>query len=411
MINLPHEKCYGCRACLNACPKDAISMPEDEYGFTYPKVDYNKCIQCGLCIKACPELNSYTLHTPNQVLALEPISYEVKEKSASGGLASVLSSYIISIGGVVYGCCEENYKSIGHIRVNQLEDLPKLQSSKYVHSDIRLTYKEARQDLITGKTVLFTGTPCQISGLLRFLGKDYENLITMDLVCHGVPPLRMLIQQVESYPEINHLESDKVNVEFRWKEKQFSTDTLQIYFGMRLKYFKDNSEEIILQENPVENAYMRSFLTELSLRENCYSCPYACKERIADITAADFWGLGSIIPSDLNAQSGVSLALINTKKGGKIFEEIKDKFTVHEQSFEQATLRNRCLTRPYNKPYLRSKFLSYYTRYGLVEGMRKLDPIHHLEKNTIIRLLRKNKVGNLGVRVIFKIIRKIKKLK
>ena len=217
MINLPHEKCYGCQGCRNICPKDAISMQEDEYGYKYPLVDYDKCIKCGLCLKVCPELNSYTLNSPQKVLAVVAKDKEIVKTTASGGFATLLSEKIIDEGGVVYGCSETNFETIGHIRVDNQKDLCKLKNSKYVHSDIRLTYREAKKDLDIGRKVLFTGTPCQISGLLGFLRKQYDNLITMDLVCHGVPPMKMLKEQVLSYPEIQNVPHEDIFVKFRWK--------------------------------------------------------------------------------------------------------------------------------------------------------------------------------------------------
>lgn len=406
MINLPHEKCYGCQGCLNICPKDAISMKEDEYGYRYPEVDYQKCVKCGLCIKACPELNSYSLNAPQHIYAAVVDNNETLSTSASGGFASVLSEYVIRRGGTVYGCCEDNFETIGHIRIDSLNDLGKIKNSKYVHSDIRHTFREAKKDLESGRNVLFTGTPCQISGLLGFLRKPYDNLLTMDLVCHGVPPMKMLREQVLSYPECKNVSPDNIYVDFRWKEKiRSGYDRGHIRFGLRTAIRSGSNLRIVRTENDTVNPYMRCFQTGISLRENCLGCPYARKERISDLTAADFWGLGRSISSDMFDLDGVSLILVNTDKGEEYFKAIRDSFNIQERTFDEAKLCNRCLSKPFKRLENRDKFLKIYKESGLITAALATDTIHKFESNAIIRLARKNRISNFGIRVIFKLLR------
>jgi len=404
MINLPHEKCYGCQGCLNACPKDAISMKEDECGYRYPFVDHNKCIKCGLCLKVCPELNSYDLNAPKNVYAVTSKDKLIIKTAASGGFSSVLANYIISRGGVVYGCSEENFEKIGHVRIDNINNLNKIKNSKYVHSDIRLTYREAKADLNKGKVVLFSGTPCQISGLLGFLRKPYNNLLTLDLVCHGVPPMKMLREQVRSYPEVRDIPSEDIIVDFRWKEK-IRNGCFRIRYGLRTAIRNGMQMRVIRKENDTVNSYMRCFQTGISLRENCLHCPYARKERVSDITAADFWGLGRDIDSDMFDLDGVSLVLVNSIKGTHYFNRIKDAFNIQERTFEEAKLKNRCLSQPFERLKERDNFLRLCQEKGLITAAKATDPVHCFESNTIIKFLRTNRISNFGVRLLSKTLR------
>ena len=404
MINLPHEKCYGCQGCLNVCPKDAISMKEDDCGYRYPSVDDDKCIRCGLCIKVCPELNSYDLNAPANVYAVVSKDKSIVKTTASGGFSNVLANYIISHGGVVYGCAEENFENIGHVRIDNINHLDKIKNSKYVHSDIRLTYRKAKADLDNGKDVLFTGTPCQISGLLGYLRKRYDNLLTMDLVCHGVPPMKMLREQVLSYPELKDVPHEDIFVDFRWKE-DIRSGCGSIRYGLRTAIRSGERMKVVRKENDTINSYMRCFQTGISLRENCLRCPYARKERISDITAADFWGLGRDIDSEMFDLNGVSLILVNTAKGTRYFNEIKDAFVIQERTFEEAKLCNRCLSQPFEKLRERDRFLKICRENGMITAAKATDPIHRFEANTIIQCLRKNRISNFGVRCLSKGLR------
>lgn len=385
MINLPHEQCYGCQGCLNICPQDAIFMVEDEYGYRYPQINLGKCVDCDLCKKVCPELNQITLNSPIKILAAQSKNKDVFRTTASGGVCYSLSIEIINRGGIVYGCAEKDFQTIKHIRVDCIDDLNQLKNSKYVHSDINHTYREARKDLNMGRLVLFTGTPCQISGLKMFLRKQYDNLITVDLICHGVPPMKMLREQVLSYPEVKHVKPEDIFVDFRWKSSVRS-GCHDIRYGLRTKVRSGSSFRVIREENDIINAYMRCFQTGISLRDNCLRCPYAKRERVSDITAADFWGLGSDkIPSDLVASKGVSLLLINTKVGNDLFNSIKSDFEVRKQSYEEAKLFNRCLYAPFKYHPKRDAFLKLYKTQGLIKATTLTDSLYRFETTNIVR--------------------------
>lgn len=407
MINLPKEKCCGCGACYNICPKGAISMRPDECGYVYPHIDQQICIDCGLCDKVCPEFRDKSFNDPQSVYALVGKDKEFHQESASGGFATILGREIVRQGGVVYGCSEKNFYTIRHIRVEKEKDLSLLRNSKYVHSDIKRTYEEAKNDLKKKRKVLFTGTPCQIAGLYGYLGKRYDNLLTMDLVCHGVPPMRMLKEQVLSYPEIKGICPEDIWVDFRWKIQSGSYKG--IHYGLRTAVRNgDGSYKVLREEDDIINAYMRCFQTGISLREHCFQCPYTVKKRISDITAADFWGIGSVVSSSMYDQRGVSLILLNTDNGILHFDSVKKYFEIERHSFEEAALSNRCLSAPLARLSQRDEFLRIYRKKGLFAAAKATDPRHRFESMKLVRFLRGNRILNFGLRLVGKIIRVIR---
>lgn len=394
-------------------------MVEDECGYRYPHIDIDKCIDCSLCEKVCPELHTYELNKPFEILAAQAKDDQVFRTTASGGVCYTLANEIINRGGVVYGCSEKDFQTIRHIRIDCAEHLSLIKNSKYVHSDINHTYRAARKDLNAGRPVLFTGTPCQISGLRMFLRKPYDNLFTIDFVCHGVPPMKMLREQVLSYPEIKGIAPEDIHVDFRWKTFSRSGRPKGVRYGLRTLCATRSGAALrpLREENDVVNAYMRCFLTGISLRENCLRCPYAREERISDITAADFWGLGSeAIPSDLDASKGVSMVLINTPKGRELFNSVKNEFELRHQTFDEAKMFNRCLYAPFKRLPKRELFLKIYREKGLFAAASATDRLHRFETNKAIRLLRSNRATNnvisLCIRCVVStrsIIRHIKK--
>lgn len=379
-------------------------MQEDKYGFIYPVVDAVTCIRCGLCLKVCPELTPPVFHMPKNVYALSNKDFYTQLTTSSAGFSSTLSAYVINNDGVVYGCSQENFENVCHIRVDNIDDLEKLKSSKYVHSDISNTYQAAKQDLDRGITVLFTGTPCQIAGLLGFLRKPYNNLITMDVICHGVPPMKMLKEQVRAYSKTKNVPAKDIRVSYRWKESRHSKPTI-VKFGLMTEICKDGKFNVVKKENDNINPYMRCFQTGISLRENCLQCPYARTERISDFTAADFWGIGQEVKSELIDNNGVTLLLTNTEKGEQLFKKIKNNFIIEEHTIEEAKIRNRCLTQPFPRLKERDRFLEIYSRNGLYAAVYATDSVYRHEIKPIVRLMRSSKYTNFILRGVNKLIR------
>lgn len=404
-ITLPNELCTGCSACMNICPVTAISMQENRFGFIHPYIDPQICIKCHQCEKTCPVYVEVEKREPLKVFAVVSKQIENRNNYASGGLVTQLANIVLSKQGIVYGCFEENYKKIEHIRITDIRDIPKIAVSKYVQSDIDLIFKNVKQDLLDNKNVLFTGTPCQIAGLLNYLKKPYENLITVDLVCHGVPNKKMLENQIDSLLK-NKFDLSNIKVSFRWKKQDKNNP---IVFGLRL-YKKDiqNLEYLLFkEENEMYNPYMNAFLKGFIYRESCYKCDYSCKKRVSDITAADFWGLGYFIPSNFDASKGVSLALLNTKKGLSIFNDIKENVLIENHTLEEACKYNHNLNSPTPKPVFYNKYFEYYNQKGITKAQKKFDRKFRFDNNALIKFLYIHKYSSIFIRLIIKVLYKM----
>lgn len=304
------ENCTGCGACYNKCPKKAIKMVYNEYGFYVPKIDEEKCINCGLCEKICPidKYKSQNIENP-KVFAFQNKDEETLYKCASGGAFAKLANDIIKQNGVVYGVVYDENMTVCHTRCDNIKDLEKMYSSKYVQSNIGETFKFAKQDLENGKTVLFSGTPCQIAGLKSYLQKDYENLITVDLVCHGVPS-PLVFERYKQ--EIKLSKDDKIlNIDFRSKIN-----------GWNPYYVSIKTEKQNIEIQASKSDYIKLFLNNLNINTSCLNCQFNGFPRIADLTLGDFWGVDNY-DKTLNNNKGLSIIIINSEKGQNIFNNMQ----------------------------------------------------------------------------------------
>ena len=305
------EDCCGCGACMQTCPKNAIKMEPDDKGFLYPEIDYSLCIECGMCDKVCGFDKDYAkIKTEPLIYAVKHKNDDVRSKSTSGGLFTALSDYALENNGVVFGVTFDKDLSVIHSMAENDEKRNKFRGSKYVQSNILNTYKEAKEQLEEGKIVVFTGTPCQISGLRTYLTKDYENLFTVDLLCHGVPSNKLWLEFIKI---VEKRAKDKVeNANFRDKNIGWGRSTFKFYYKNR----KTNVHG--------ERSFSDLFYLNVMLRESCYNCKFRSYARPSDITIADFWGIDSFKP-EINDDKGMSLAMINSDKGKKLFDIIKEK--------------------------------------------------------------------------------------
>lgn len=333
MIDIQDKtECSGCSACKNICPRNAISMVEDEYGFLYPHINYNACINCNLCEKVCPIINSSKeeLEVPKAYAAFNK-DEKIRMQSSSGGVFTLLASKIINMGGVVYGASFNEKFLVVHDKAKTKEEIQKFRGSKYIQSELKNVFKEIRNLLQDDKYVLFTGTPCQVEGLKSFLGKEYSKLYTQDLICHGVPSKKVWEKYLESKEKINN--SEIKNVSFRNKENK-GWNKYQIFLEyQKNKEYIDHSEDI----------FMKIFLNDIALRDSCYKCKFKKKHRISDITLADFWGINNVIPK-MNDEKGTSLVIVNSKKGQDLMNEIKENIVYEEVDFEKAISNNLSMT-------------------------------------------------------------------
>ena len=334
------QNCCACEACVNSCPKAAISMQEDEFGFRYPQIDNSNCIECGLCQKVCAFQNIDEVNLPIKTHVAAAKDNNLISKSASGGIFAVLAKKIISNGGYVCGATltiENDKVNVKHILIDKEEDIKLLQGSKYVQSNINGCFKKIKQLLMDGKTVLFSGTPCQCAGLKAFLRKPYENLIIVDIICHGVPNQRFL----NDYLEYKY--SSKVQItNFAFRDKSSGWGLLG-----RIDYKNGASKTI-----PAGlSSYYSLFLDSQTYRENCYNCKYASRNRPGDLTLGDYWGIQRehpelIASKKYNPERGISCIIVNTVKGQSILKSIENNIVIDDSTYEKVANRNTQLLQP-----------------------------------------------------------------
>ncbi|MDD3415814.1 MAG: Coenzyme F420 hydrogenase/dehydrogenase, beta subunit C-terminal domain [Lachnospiraceae bacterium] len=351
------EKCSGCTACSQICPKQCIIMKEDEEGFVYPKVDESTCINCGKCKLVCPIMHFPNGAEPIEVLAVKNHDEKVRSSSSSGGVFYELAKQFVS-GGLVCGCALDNKMVARHILVDNEEDLVKLKSSKYVQSDMENIMSEVKNKLIEGKRVLFSGTPCQVAGLKNYLEKDYENLFLIDVLCHGVPSPKLFRQYLELLNK--KFGGSPVSVNFRNKQRGWK----RLYMEVRF----DNGKRHYIYSG--YDRYEGLFLNNMSLRPACYECRFTKTERNGDITLGDFWGIGKEYP-EWDDDKGISLVMINTSKGANAFRLITDKFEYKEESCEVAKMGQKTLYAPTEKNPNREDFYEVLTKQGCEAALKK----------------------------------------
>lgn len=347
MIDIQDKsKCCGCHSCYNICPKNAIIMESDKKGFRYPVVIKEKCINCGLCEEACPILKD---KVDNKKMDL-PIAYACKNKnekirlkSSSGGVFTLIAKSILDMNGVAFGAGFDEKYNVVHSYITNESEISRFRGSKYVQSTIGNMYKKAKEFLDEGKYVLFTGTPCQIEGLKTYLKKEYDKLYTQDIICHGVPSPKVWNKYIN---EMNRKYDGNIK-EINFRKKDITGWNL---FQLSMKY--DNNEYLqIYKDDP----YMQAFLRNAILRDSCYNCKFKKKNRISDITLADFWGIKNIKP-EFDDDKGTSLVIINSQKGQELMDKIKKIVEVEMVNFEEAIKYNPSMLNSAQMPSGRDKF-------------------------------------------------------
>lgn len=377
-IQLPTiEHCTGCQACRVACPKNAITMQENEKGNIYPVVDEQLCINCNKCTRICPELSPVNFHDKqDKVLAIWVNQSKKRKYSTSGGASFIMAKTIIEREGYFCGAvyCDGGAE---HRICGNVDELYRFQGSKYVHSDVKDVYKEIEALLKDGKEVLFTGTPCQVAALRSFLRKEYETLYCVDIVCHGVPNRKILGSRIKYIEQIHGKKI--VNIRFRDKQPD--------QHNTCMKYvFEDGTS---LSNRFSEDPYSRSFVLNYILRDNCFNCKYSRAERCSDITIADFWGYA---PQKLKFHSyrkGTSLMIVNSEKGSRLFNEIKRFCTIDDsRNFGYAVKGNRNLKAPQIKPNAYDLFWERYLHGETLEDLQKdfYSPIQKEKRSQIARI-------------------------
>lgn len=380
MIQIKENKdCCGCSACVQRCPKHCISMREDSEGFLYPVVDETLCIDCSLCEKACPVLHQGEPRQPLQVFAAMNPDEEIRMQSSSGGIFTMLAEQTIEHGGVVFGAAFDERWEVEHRYAETKEGLSAFRGSKYVQSRIGDTFKQAEQFLKQGRNVLFSGTPCQIAGLKLYLRREYDNLLTVDLVCHGVPSpgvfrayleeeKRRFAHQREkntvSPSPIFHLSGgyslktsfdDVVIKAMSFRDKRLGWKKYSFAFVLSKASAAGEQNSVSLSYPFYDNPFMKGFLADLYLRPSCYACPAKKLKSGSDITLGDFWGIESVMP-EIDDDKGASSVVVNTAKGKSILNSIRAEY--HIVSYRQVCQKNPAIIRSCSVPYRRRAFFS-----------------------------------------------------
>lgn len=314
------KDCNGCGVCSSKCPKHAILMKKDEEGFLYPIIDKQKCINCGICRKVCP--NVYYKNSEN--ISKAYISYTKndidKKNSASGGMYYAIAKYVIGLNGVIFGVAYDNNLVARHEYAETIEEAKKFRGSKYVRSDLNNSYKTVEKFLKDDRYVLFTGTPCQCQGLRSYLKNKYNKLITCEIICHANPS-PLVFELYKNNIESRYSKKIK-KIDFRSKENGWHNQTPIIEF--------DDASMI------EDNSYFKSFVGEMINRPSCYDCRFCTIDRHSDFTIGDAWGINKIDQSIKDDDTGLSLFVVNTEKGFKIFDEIKSELFFKETDIEKA---------------------------------------------------------------------------
>lgn len=389
------KECTACGACVNVCPKQCITWEKDDYDTLYPCIDEVKCIKCNACIRTCHNNNSIHFNKPLHTYAAWSIDEDNRRTSASGGIASVFYKAVLENGGFTTGV-EFTRKGGAHfIELNDFDDIKRVKNSKYVFSHTDDIFKRIRQELKTGRLVFFVGLPCQVAALKSYLGllADSNNLLLADLLCHGIVNEDYLFQYLQDIERKVGTEADEVC----FRDPDFGTEGYR--FTLRVKRYpsskrvsqraREKNQIIYNQSHTDKNLYMMGYMDDLIFRDNCYQCHYARTERVGDLTFGDFDGLGKDAPCSYPKKK-VSLLLVNTDKGRKTLENIKNNLYIEERSINEAVKYQSQLREPTKAHQIRPLFLERYKHYH--NFSKAAYPCLKKELNSNIRLAKKNKI-------------------
>lgn len=398
MIQINEKKnCCGCTACKNACPANAITMIPDEEGFLYPKVDKEKCINCRLCEKVCPILNKKTKNEKEQsAYVINNKNEKVRSQSTSGGAFTPIAEYIIKNHGVVFGAKYVKNLEVCHTYTENIEGIEAFRGSKYVQSNLRNTFSEVKNFLNEGRLVCFSGTPCQIQGLKSFLKKNYENLITVDVVCRAVPS-PLVLKKYLSYQSKKNNNKVIDSVTFRDKSK----------YGYNYSSMRVQGKAFNYMEGIETDPYLRAFFNNYSCRPSCYSCKFRDKDRISDFTIWDCFPIAEF-DKKLADNKGTTRMIIQTEKGRKIFNNIKSNYDYKEINVDDAVKNVREMKESPEENPKRENFFRDINSMEEIDFFEKYFP-NNLKTKTeklVRKILIKTKLNDIVKNTIKKVIKK-----
>ena len=323
--------CSGCGACSCACPKQCISMQTDHEGFLYPIIDHSVCVSCGRCEHVCPVLNQPAVSAETSSYAVISNYEQVRAKSSSGGVFSLLADYVLAKGGKVYGAAYNESFAVEHICIDSPDQIPRLQGAKYSQSHAFEHFNKIKGELEEGTYVLFVGTPCQAAALRSYLGKDYETLILTDMICHGVPSPMIWKRYLDARVKKDAPGSSIKNINLRDKSSGWS----KYSYSVEIDY-SDGNKYLVRQG---DDLYLQGFVRNLYLRPSCAECSFKGYQRCTDFTLADCWGIWDISP-EMDDNKGTSLLMVHSSKGRMIWETLSEQARFQELSEEDSIRQN-----------------------------------------------------------------------
>jgi coenzyme F420-reducing hydrogenase beta subunit len=356
ITNFKIKDCSGCQACINICPTHALYSANDQFGFIEPRIHNEKCIYCGKCLEICPWRKLPKLNNPINAYAAVNKNENIVMNSSSGGIFFSLAADVLKKDGVVCGVELNKRFQVCHVIIDSISDIPRIQKSKYVQSNIGLIYKRVQKYLDENRIVLFTGTPCQVAGLKKYLVKSYSNLYTMDVVCHGVPSQSLFNDYIDNFQsKYGELE----NYSFRAKKK--AKNGMNWFFSYQL-----HGKRKTVRNWP-EDSYNYLYMKGLIYRESCYNCKFATIKRVSDLTLCDYWNWNKYHINDFHINSSVSGILVNTNKGIQILNNINSSFNIKSTDIENIIENNACLAKPVPYDPKRENILGIWKNRGYME--------------------------------------------
>lgn len=372
------EACVGCGACASACSKKCIEMKMNREGFFYPMVRTSMCVGCEKCKSVCPVLNiSKPENIDTRAFAAYCYNEMIRYSSTSGGIFTLLCTWVIAHGGVIYGAAYDDHFKVVHIQCNSIEEVRKIQQAKYSQSDLSDCFNRIKEKINKKQYVLFSGTPCQVNALKSFLGKETPYLYLVDLICHGVPSPKVWNQYIAYRSEKDNGGEYPLTINMRSKETGWPAYSVSFEYKTGYKY---------LQKNNLD-PYMRAFVKNLCLRKSCYECKFKGIKRVSDLTLGDYWGIWSQMP-EFNDGRGASVILVHTQKGTALWNAVKDKCNYRELSPKLSVAENPSAENVAVLPKQREEFMKKYETEDFQELVDLLCPVQSPKVSKLSWLLR-----------------------
>lgn len=379
MIEKIKKHCTSCTACSNTCPKQCITLQKNEDGFNYPRIDKSKCIECNLCENICPVINNKHTNSKIKAYAVKNKNEEVRMESTSGGFFSLLADYVLENDGYVAGAAYDENFVVKHIIINDKSELYKLRGAKYSQSELGNIFFSIKKLLEDEKMVLFSGTSCQCEGLKAFLKKDYKNLITADLICHGVPSPEVWQKYIDyrSNKENDGIRPKKINM--RCKNSGWSN------YGYSTEFVYENGKRTLVLNS--SDLFMKAFVGNICLRESCSDCKVKRINRVTDFTLGDYWGIWNQYP-EFDDNRGISAVFVHSDKGEELLNNLNGQLELIETDAENVYKENISFIES-SKPHPdRNEFLERVTADNFEELIKKYFPVKESKIDIITRIKR-----------------------